>query len=254
MEIIVLGSGTSVPHPDRKAPAHLVKAGDTALLLDAGSGCSTSMVAAGVHMGRLDALFLSHFHPDHTADLVPLLFCLANPVGPVRTRDLPLFGPVGLKDHHRALQTVYGRWIRPREAEVVLGELRPGDRVTVGDVTVSAFPARHSGHALVYRVEAEGRVLCYSGDTEPCDGVLEAARGADLLLCECALGESDKVRGHMRPSDVGRLASRAGCGRVVLCHLYGHPDPDDRVGIVKRQYAGPVELAVDGEVYRVRDR
>jgi ribonuclease BN (tRNA processing enzyme) len=88
--------------------------------------------------------------------------------------------------------------------------------------------------------------VCFSGDSGPCSGLERAARGADLLICECSLLEDEEVEGHMRASDVGRLAASAGCGRVILTHIYEHIERSQPVQRVRQLYSGPVDLAEDG--------
>jgi ribonuclease BN (tRNA processing enzyme) len=252
----VLGSGTSVPS-HRLAPAHLVRAADTALLVDCGSGCTTSLFRAGVTLDRLDGVFLTHLHPDHTGDLVPLLFALVNPVHPTRSADLPIRGPEGVMAHLEALETTYGRWVRPRTCEVRALELADRQSVSVGSLTCTPFSVTHTGKpSFAYRFELGGLVLCLSGDSGPCDGLLEAARGAHLLVCECAALDIDggEAEGHMSPTQVGHLAREAGCRRVVLTHLYDHVERAGPVELVRAVFDGEVELARDGQEYEVSPR
>jgi ribonuclease BN (tRNA processing enzyme) len=247
----VLGSGTSVPSR-RLAPAHLVRAPDAALLVDCGSGCTTSLFRAGVTLDRIDGVFLTHLHPDHTADLVPLLFALVNPVHPARTADLPIRGPEGVAAHLEALRAAYGRWVRPSTCEVRAEELAHHQRVDLGGLACTAFSVTHAGKpSFAYRFERGGRVLCLSGDSGPCDGLLEAARGAHLFICECAALDGEELAGHMSPTQVGRLAREAGCRRVVLTHLYDHVERAGPVALVRAVFDGEVELARDGQEYAV---
>jgi ribonuclease BN (tRNA processing enzyme) len=252
LELIILGSGTSVPSPSRGAPAHLVLAEGYSLLVDCGSGCTGSLARAGVTLDRLGGILLSHFHPDHTADLVPLLFALANPSGPARTDDLFVWGPPGLAEHMEGLAALYGRWVRPRQAGLRVQELRPGDALQAGPLRVRAFATRHTESSLAFRIEQAGSVLCYSGDSGPCPGLEQAARDADLLLCECSALDEAPVEGHMTPAAVGRLASAAGCCQVVLTHLYDGLAEQDLPALVARHYPGPVQLAADGLRLAVR--
>lgn len=246
MNITILGSGTSVPSARRRAPAYLIRHEDVALLMDCGSGCTTSLARAGQGLEMLSGILLTHLHPDHTADLLPLLFALANPLHTQRSTDLPLWGPVGVGDYYRALDGLYGRWVHPLQGEVVVNELDDGDSIQLGDLTCVAHRVHHSQGSLAFRLEAEGMSVCFSGDSGPCSGLEQAARGVDLLICECSLLEDEEVEGHMRASDVGRLAASAGCGRVILTHLYEHIEDSKPVQRVRQLYSGPVILAEDG--------
>lgn len=245
MQVTVLGSGTSVPHPRRRPPAFLVQDQSHSLLIDAGAGCCTTLAASGVSLGALGGLALTHLHPDHTADLVPLLFALHNPLGPARAHDLRIWGPEGTAAHLAALARVYGRWMEPREARVVVAELGALDSFALGSLRVTAYGVDHHGACFAYRIEAGDRVVCLSGDTRPCAGLHEAASAADLLICECAALEDETAPSHMSATAVGLLAAAAGCGRLLLTHLYEHIERTDPASRVRAHYSGPVELAKD---------
>jgi len=248
LTLTVLGSGTSIPSR-RRAPAHLVRAGDLALLVDCGSGCTTSLFAAGVSLDRLSGILLTHLHPDHTADLVPLLFALVNPAHPRRVSELPLWGPEGCAAHLEALRSVYGRWIRPEGYDLRVEQLDEGGCIVVGPLTVTAYRVAHTRASLAYRVETDRASLCLSGDSGPCTSLERAARDVDLLLCECSVLEGEEVEGHLTATQVGELAATASVRRVVLTHLYEHIERADPVARVRACYDGAVELAEDGRTY-----
>jgi ribonuclease BN (tRNA processing enzyme) len=256
--LTVLGSGTSVPMATRMAPAYLLRAAGedrtTSLLLDCGSGCTTSLVRAGVRPETLDGIVLSHLHPDHTGDLLSLLFALSNPVGAPRRTELPLWGPIGTADFYRTLQRVYGNWVRPRGGEVRVGELDDRRTLTLWPLSLEAHAVEHAGASLAYRIRAQGAggTLCFSGDSGPCDGLLTAASGAAIFLCECAALEDEKAEMHMKASEVGRLAAAAGCREVVLTHLYERVALSDPVSRVRQLFSGPVRVAEDGMVLEIR--
>jgi ribonuclease BN (tRNA processing enzyme) len=244
--LTVLGSGTSVPCATRMAPAHLVRAGELALLVDCGSGCTTGLARAGLTLDRLSGVLLTHLHPDHTADLLPLLFALSNPMGPQRAGELPIWGPPGTARLLEQLGATYGRWVKPRGGELRVVELGDGAVVDLADLRVLAFEVVHLKGSLALRFEHGGRALCASGDSGPCPGLERAARGVDLFLCECAALEGDGYRLHMNATDVGRCATAAGARAVVLTHLYDHIVAADPIARVRELYAGPVQLAEDG--------
>lgn len=253
LSFTVLGAGTSVPSA-RMAPAHLVRAGDLTLLLDAGAGCSTSLFRAGVTLDHLTGLALTHLHPDHTAELVPILFALVNPAHPPRTTPLPIWGPQGLAAHLAALEAAYGRWIRPG-CGITVEELVGGQSFVLEDAQSSllctAFAVTHSVGSLAYRIEAGGASLCFSGDSGVCPALVEAARAVDLFVCECSALEGEEVEGHLTATQVAEVAAAAGCRRVVLTHLYGHQLRTDLVARVAQRFGGPVELAEEGRVLEV---
>lgn len=189
---------------------------------------------------------LTHLHPDHTGDLVSLLFALANPVGPQRAGELPIWGPEGAAKLLEGLRSVYGRWAEPRGGPLALSALADGASFALGALTVRAFSVVHMKGSFALRFEAGGRVIAFSGDSGPCPGLERAAQGADLFLCECASREGDTYKGHMGPIDVGRCATAAGCREVVLTHLYDGIDEEATLATVREHYAGPVRLGEDG--------
>jgi hypothetical protein len=171
---------------------------------------------------------------------------LSNPLGPSRTGDLPIWGPEGTSEHLGKLHDVYGRWIEPRQGEVRVCELEDGEAVALGSLTFSAHRVMHARSSLAYRVESNGRSLCFSGDSARCPGLEKAARGVDVFLCECAALEGDMVAGHVSPTEVGQIAAAAAYGQVVLTHLYDHVAQSDPLPRVQVSFAGPVRLADDG--------
>jgi ribonuclease BN (tRNA processing enzyme) len=228
------------------APAYLVRCEETALVVDCGSGSTTSVVRAGVRLETLAGVVLTHLHLDHTADLPVHLFALSNPVQPARSTDLQIWGPAGTAQHVRGLRELYGRWVEPQQVQVTVSELADGEVANAGTICLAAYAVDHTESSLAYRLEHGRRSVCFSGDSAPCPGLDRAAAGADLFICECAATDGDPVAGHMRPADVGRTAARAGCGRVVLTHIYPHVEQTDPAARVRELYSGPVELAEDG--------
>jgi ribonuclease BN (tRNA processing enzyme) len=248
LSLTVLGSGTSVPAPGRRPSAYLLSAGGESLLMDCGAGAVGSLVDAGETIQHIAGVALSHLHPDHTADLVTLLFALTNPVCPPRQAPLYIWGPAGTAARLQALEQVYGKWIQPPTCEVRVRELAPGDPLCLGTARLTPYEAVHSGDCFSFRVEDQGRALCYSGDTGKCDGLRAAAQGVDLLVAECSVLEGEQLPGHLKASEVGILAASAGCGQVVLTHLYPQVLAQDPLAIVGQHFAGPVKLAEDGMV------
>ena len=116
-----------------------------------------------------------------------------------------------------------------------------------------SVPVAHTPEAVGYRLEATlsgaTRVVAYSGDTEVCDGVVELATGADLLVIECSMPDDQPVSGHMTPRGVGHVASEAGAGRVVVCHVYPQLRALGETTIARAiaaTYDGPIDVGYDG--------
>jgi len=251
MRVVILGSGTSVPCGTRRPPAYLVQCGSTSLLVDAGAGSSTALAAWGVSLGQLRGVALTHLHPDHTVELVPMLFALHNPAGPRRHEDMLIYGPAGTCSHLCQLSQVYGRWLEPRQGGISTRDLYSGEPIVVGSLTLVPFAVQHSGACFAYRIEGAGRTLCLSGDTAPCRGIVDAARGVDLFICDCGALEGDGSVAHLNATEVGRVAGAAQCAAVVLSHLDPHVVDSDPVPRVRANYHRHVRLASDGLVLQL---
>jgi ribonuclease BN (tRNA processing enzyme) len=193
----------------------------------------------------VDGVLLSHLHPDHTGDLVPLLFAFRNPEWP-REGPLSIFGPTGLLEFLKGLEATYGSWVAAegyqREEKVL-----PSGPFPLKDVLVSSCPVRHGPATVAYEIkDASGKRLVYSGDTEYCDELAGFAEDADLLVLECSFPEGEERPGHLTPSGAGRLARRACCRRLLLTHFYPACRGQDLLPPCRQQYNGPITLAHDG--------
>jgi ribonuclease BN (tRNA processing enzyme) len=216
---------------------------------------------------------LTHLHIDHCADLAPLLFALHSPI-PEARKPLWLLGPVGLLSYLERLRDLYGEWLTPAKRELEVMELRPGQVLSVNtapsggwvvesgqaETRLQVFAARHpqsrlSEESLGFRfVDRQGHTAVFSGDTEPCDDLLSASRGSDLLVIECSTPDALATAGHMTPERVGQLCAAARPEQVVLTHLYPPAAALDLPALVGRHYAGPVHVARDGDLFTVPKR
>ncbi len=249
MELIILGSGTSAPVPDRALPGYAVRAGGLSILLDAGAGTNRQLARAGIPLQELDLLCFTHRHLDHVSDLPQILFTLHIPrFG--RRKPLTVVGPPGFRAYVEGLQRLSAPWLdAPYGLEV--RELLD-EALTVGAVRIEVRETRHVAPSVAYRIEHAGRTLVYSGDTAECPEIVEAARGADLLLLECAQPDDDPVEIHLTPTQCGRIGAAAAPGRLVLTHFYPAVLETDIAGAVRRAgYGGPLALAEDLQRYTV---
>jgi ribonuclease BN (tRNA processing enzyme) len=246
MELIVLGSGTGVPYLRRGAPALAVKAAGRLVLLDLGSGALRALLHHGLDFNQADVIALTHLHPDHIGDLVGFFFATHYSLGYTRREPFHLLAARGFGDFYRRLQGVFGEWVAPPPGLLELRELSPEepDQVNWEGLVIKSAPTNHIQGSLAYRVEADGRALVYSGDTDLSDSLVALAKGADLLVLEAAM--PTKVPGHLTPPEAGRLAARAGVPRLLLTHFYPPCDEMDVAAPAAREFPGEVLRAEDG--------
>lgn len=254
MKVTIIGSGTCVPQLSRSACAVLVETGRSKLLLDLGPGTLRRLLHCKVTIFDLTHIFISHFHPDHTAELVSLLFATKYPDSTSRRDPLRLLGGEGLKQLYKGLQGAYGDWIVLPDGLLALQEIDTlaGEKLIFEDFELIARPVVHRPESLAVRINAaDGSSMAYSGDTDLCDALSDVAHQTDLFICESAMPDEMKVPGHMTPGLAGLAAARAQARQLVLTHLY---PPCDQVDIAKQaaaKYKGPVTVAEDLMVFEL---
>ena len=243
MRVTILGAGTSIPAKDHSPAGLYVRAGREHLLFDTGPGTLQRLHRVGVSPYQVDRVFLTHYHLDHCLDLATLLFALRIPQ-PARRTPLTVYGPKGLKRLYRQLNRAFHGWLEPRTYQLTLHELGESTVRLPGGL-VSAKRMRHSTTALGYRLEAGGKVLTYSGDTDVCQNAVTLGHEADLLVLECSHPDGRKVAGHLTPTECGRIAAAARCRHLLLTHFYPVFQGYDIRRRVRRAFRGRLTLARD---------
>jgi ribonuclease BN (tRNA processing enzyme) len=250
VRLTVVGCSGSFAGPDSAASCYLLESeheGRTwRVLLDLGSG-ALGPLHRYVDPLSVDAVLLSHLHPDHYFDLSGLyVIWKYHPGGP--RPSIPVWGPKGVA---RQSARAYGLAKDPgMSAEFTFHEY-DGSPVELGPFTLEPAQLVHPIPAYGLRVAADGKVLVYSGDTGPCKELVELARDADLLLCEAAFveGADNPVDLHLTGRQAGEAAASAGARRLVLTHIPPWHDPAVPLAEAAAAYDGPVEVAATGASY-----
>ena len=227
-EVVIIGSGTCVPRPDRAGPATVVRLGGVTILVDSAAGTLRRLEENGIPWTSIDYLFYTHFHPDHVGELVPLIFATRYAPGFNRNGPIEVFGPEGLLELHRHMQAAFGQWVEPQSERIRLNEIPIGwgSRMQLPPMEVEAVHVAHTPQSLAYRFTGPtGRSVVVTGDTEPCAEVMELAKGADIVVVECSMPDGNPVPGHMTPKGVELLARESGAGKVVATHFYPDVEP-----------------------------
>ncbi len=251
MELTVVGCSGSIAGPTSSASCYLLEAeheGRTwRVLLDLGSG-ALGALQNFVDPLTIDAVLVSHLHPDHYFDISGLyVLWRYHPDG--ARPSIPVWGPKGIaKQAARA----YGLRKEPgMSAEFDFHEY-DGDPIHLGPFRISTARMAHPVTAYGMRVETEGGgALVYSGDTGPCRELVELAAGADLLLAESAFVEDadNPLDLHMTGREAGAIAVEAGVARLVLTHIPPWHEPATCLSEARTEYDGPLEAAVTGATY-----
>jgi ribonuclease BN (tRNA processing enzyme) len=274
--LVLLGTGTPNADPDRSGPAAAVVVNGTAYLVDAGPGVVRRAAAAAARRGitalearRLERVFLTHLHSDHTVGLPDLML---TPWVLERERPLDLYGPRGTAEMARHLLAAYDADIRrridglqPQNAtgyRVEAHEIAAGVVYRDSNVTVTAVPVLHEAwpEAYAYRFESRDRVIVISGDCRPSESLVAACAGCDILLHE-VYSEAGFARretawqryhasAHTSASELAALATRARPRLLVLYHqlLWGST-PEQLLAEIAAGYSGPVSYADDLDVF-----
>ena len=264
--------GTSCPTVDqyRYGPAALVRTDRTSLLIDCGSGVTQRLLEAGNPGCNIDALLITHLHSDHIVDLYQLV---VSGWHQGRHAALKVFGPPGTKEYITALMEVWRKEREQRIAhekrpsnvglEVSIVELEPGQVLQFNDIRCQVIKVDHRPvrHAFGFAFEADGTKAVFSGDTTYAPTLVEAARGADVLVHEVFIhdeltslsGGNRSLEGtrnvasyHTLSDVVGKVAHEADVGCLILTHFV--PPRFDRGGLlaqVRADYAGPVIIGED---------
>jgi ribonuclease BN (tRNA processing enzyme) len=248
MELTILGAGPAyTDRPGATGAAYLLRAAREALLLDLGQG-SFPALASRVEPSTLRAVLVSHLHPDHFIDLVPLRHYLRYEFSP--PRHVRVIGPAGLADRIDALHAEPGFTAATLDVETVG---RGG--LTIGPFGVEPGLVTHTDESYAYRITASGddRGLVYSGDCGRAADLLPLVRPGDTLLTEISFGAGPVPPGalHLDGPAVGELAAEARAGRVLLTHLQMGFDPEAAIASVRERFAGPVDLVTPGLVFEV---
>ncbi|HUC36763.1 MAG TPA: MBL fold metallo-hydrolase [Acidimicrobiales bacterium] len=267
MRVIILGSGSPLPDPERAGPSTLLRTRAGDLLFDAGRGVLMRAASAGSSASALRAVFLTHLHSDHLTDLNDVF--TTRWVTSLVPNPLTVLGPHGtaeLLDATRAMlerdiayrMTHHADLTWPPASDVT--EVERGVVFDDGGVRVTAAPTDHSPvrPTVGYRVEDEGHSVVVAGDTVPCEGLDELCRGADVLVHTVVRRDLIEMLGlprlmdvldyHSSVPDAARTAARAGVRTLVLTHLVPAPAPGTEgewLDQAAAEFAGEVLLASD---------
>lgn len=271
MRLIILGTGTPNADPARSGPALAIMVDGEPYIVDAGPGVVRRAAAAAIPISKLDTGFITHLHSDHTLGLPDLIL---SPWTLEREAPIRLYGPPGLKRMVKNIEAAWREDVRMRidglEPANVTGwraegtEIKSGGAVFEdGALKVEAIPVPHGDwkYAYGYKFSAYGKTIVVSGDAGPTEALIEAARGADILVHEVYSDEGFKKRPpewqtyhksfHTSASELAAIAKEARPKLLVLYHqLYWGASDEDLVAEIRATgYEGDVVSASDLDVF-----
>ena len=248
MKLIIVGSGTSVPHPQRASPSIALFIEDRFLLLDIGPGTLRQLAIAGLSFEDIDYVCISHFHPDHTADLIHFFFATRYPPVLSRRKPFTIIAPKGFNQFVALLKRPYGNWLDLPDGLMKIEELhtRKEDKKEFDTFSIFSAPVAHTPHSLGFRIEdRSGKTLVYSGDTGYCEEIVDLSSDADLLIIESSFPDGEEIKGHLTPSQAGSIATRSGAKKLLLTHFYPECLKSDIETQCRKTYQGELILATD---------
>lgn len=250
MRVTVIGCAGTFPGPDSPASCYLLEAEGFRLVIDMGNG-SLGVLQRYAELFAVDAICISHLHPDHCTDLA--VYWIARQFAPQgRQPVIPVYGPRGTAglakpDLGPGSDGIAGG--PGGQLRFDVRELEPGS-FGIGPFLITTERMNHPVETFGFRVQHDGWQLAYSADTGESDALVRLARDVDLLLCEASFldGQDDRPDLHLTARQAAAHADRAGVGQLVLTHLVPWNDREQTLAQASAAFGGPLSLATSGLV------
>ena len=245
MKLQFIGCGDAFGSGGRLNTCFHVTGSAVNFLIDCGATSVVGLKRWGIEANAIDLILVTHFHGDHFGGLP--FFMLEAQMGGKRERPLTIAGPPGLKDRYaRAMDAAFpGSPQEPTRFALTFQEMPVGVATNLHGMEVTSYPVVHTetaGPCFGYRLQIDGKVLAYSGDTEWTESLVEIGREADLLICECYTYDR-KVRHHTDFVTLQANLPRIGPKRLVLTHM--------SADMLARRQSVSCETAEDGLILEV---
>lgn len=248
MKLTIVGCAGSYPNAAGPASSYLVEHEGYSIVMDMGNG-ALGPLHAHIDPLAVDAVLLSHLHADHFLDMCSYYVLRRyHPAGiPPR---IPVYGP---PDTNYRMATAYGMPPEPGMVDVFDVRTYPEHEFELGPFTVQVARVYHPVTTYALRLSAGGKTLVFSGDSAPCDALVDIARDADLALFEASYREGDDnpTGLHMTPRESAGLAAAAGARRLLLTHIVTWHDNSDALTSARAEFGDAVDLATPGMVVSV---
>ncbi|MGV4985241.1 MBL fold metallo-hydrolase [Streptomyces sp. NRAIS4] len=246
LTLTVLGTASPHPGPGRPCSGYLLSGGGAEVWVDAGPGTFAAL-QQHTDPARLTAIWISHLHADHSADLLSAAYAFAfggmTPAVPI-----PVYAP---QDCAHRLAGFFGR----ADVDFLKGvfdfrALYDGHDVRHWNLRLTARAVAHDTEAYGLRAECQGSVLAYSGDSGPCAALGELATRADLFLCEADIdAHRDGEQVHLTPEDAGRIALDARVRELLVTHVGPTLTRETATARAAAVCGRPTRMAVEGDTH-----
>jgi ribonuclease Z len=223
MKLVVLGSGTANPHPERSSAGFWLETSEAKVLLDISASVPHRLAQERLDWGSIDSIWISHFHMDHCLGLAALLFAARHaPETRKRTKPLRLFGGKGLEALIDKFNDAAGRKLYDQPFPLEVVEIEPLERFEIAPhLTAIALKTYHTDESFAIRVEdADGEVLVYTSDTGFAKEIATFSRGADMMIIESSFVKDKPMDRHLELAEAMYLINKARPKRAMLTHLY----------------------------------
>ena len=221
------------------------------MLLDCGDGSIRNLMRFGVDVQRISNIFISHYHSDHITGLTQIVETMGIRK---REKELNVYGLPGLKDYFTTVERITSVAFN-RKFKINLNEISFNQELHVGEFKIKTHEMVHTLPCIGYRLEAGGKLIAYTGDTEPCAGAIEVGRGADLFIHEATFLKKDVAKArqskHSLPSEAAENAKSAGARKLVLTHVHDFAENEDEMIEESKPIFKDTHVAYDGLVYTV---
>ncbi len=249
MRLTILGSSGTYPAPSNPASGYLIEAGSTRVWCEAGPGTFAALTRV-LDLDLLDAVVVSHRHPDHCMDLISAYHAFA--YGPHPRRGIPLYAPDQVFSSFLSFldQGWEGRFAQVFDLHLV----SEGEDIVIGDLQVSFAGADHTVPTVASLWSDGYRSMAYSADTGPQGDWTRLVQDAHLFLCEASMGAAPYQRPiphHLTAEQAGQIARERRVQRLMLTHIPPHIDSPRAVAEAERSFDRPVALAVPGAAHRI---
>lgn len=247
LSLTILGTASPHPGPGRPCSGYLLRGAGAEIWVDAGPGTFAEL-QRHTDPERLTAIWISHLHADHSADLLSAAYAFAYG-GLVPPVPVPVYAPL---DCARRLAGFFGRPdVRFLSGVFDFRALYDGHTVRHWNIRLTSRAVAHDTEAYALRAECQGSVLAYSGDSGPCEALTELASGADLFLCEADIDRHRESEGrpqvHLTPEDAGDAARKAGVRELYITHVGPTLTRQTATARAAAAFGGPTRTAREGE-------